>query len=71
MNTATHQKTIKPFNETELRQPELSFTINATEKQNSQAMLALYIAVHSPFLLPNHLGALCNSDFKAPGTIGT
>lgn len=62
--TAKHQKALKPFNELDLRQPEISFKISATEKQNSQAMLALYIAVHSPFLSVDHLSALCCNVFK-------
>ncbi|XP_046808267.1 uncharacterized protein LOC124420167 [Lucilia cuprina] len=64
MNTAKHQKTIKPFHETELIHNQISFTKIATEKQNSQAMLALFIAVHNSLLSVNHLGALCNSAFK-------
>lgn len=63
--TAKHQKAIKPFNDIELRQPEISFqNVNISEKQNSQAMLALFVAVHSPFLSVDHLSDLCNIAFK-------
>lgn len=55
MNTAKHQKTIKQFNNTELRQPELSFARNTTEEQNSQTIFALYIADHNPFLSTNQI----------------
>lgn len=64
MQTAKHQKAVKPFNQIELKQPEISFKVNAFENQNSQAMLALYITVHSPFQSVDHLSGLCCSAFK-------
>lgn len=64
LNTAKHQKAVKPFSDIELRQSELSFTTNVSENQISQAMLALYVAVHTPFLSSDHLGTLCNTAFR-------
>lgn len=62
--SAKHKRAMKPFNNVELTQPEVSFKAAASEKQCSQAALALYTAVHSPFLSMDHLGEVCCTVFK-------
>lgn len=62
--TSKHQKTTQPFKDVCYIQRQLSFEITPTEQQVSQAMLALYTAVHSSFSSMDHLGEICNSAFN-------
>lgn len=61
--TVKHQRTTKSINQTNCIQKEISFTPTVTEKQASQAMLALYTAVHTSFSSIDHLGEICNAAF--------
>lgn len=63
--TKKHKKCMEPFNDISLSQPQISFTPGVpTEKQRSQAMIALFTAVHTPFQSMHHLGEMCCKVFS-------
>lgn len=62
--TNKHTKTMEPFNNIDLTQKKISFVPeSSTDKQKSQASLALFTAVHTPFVSMDHLSEVCCKVF--------
>lgn len=62
--TQKHKKCMAPFNDIVLSQPDISFSPHVpTETQIAHAKLALYAAVHTPFLAIDHLSDICCKTF--------
>lgn len=62
--TKKHIKSMQPFGRVNVKQTELSFVPKeASEMQKAQGRLSLYVAVHSSFLVVNHLAEVCKLEF--------